>query len=181
MIQNGTWELNDLLKGKNKIRCKWVFKRKLKVSSNIDRYKVRLMAKGYSQVHELDYYETFFPIMKIAWVRILLALTRNKNYGIQQMDVKTEDQFFEWVYLERTMHAVVKRIYQNWSSTHNLQYEKGFYMDFNIHMGHGMKDLISILKLVVSFDAIQIWQLTFGSRTLQISYLVICSWQSTSV
>jgi hypothetical protein len=29
-------------------------------------------------------------------------------------------------------------------------------MDFNIHMGHGMKDLISILKLVVSFDAIQI-------------------------
>ncbi len=49
------------------------------------------MAKGYSQVHELDYYETFSPIMKIALVRILLALAINKNYEIHQMDVKTQD------------------------------------------------------------------------------------------
>jgi hypothetical protein len=89
LIQNGTWELSDLPKGKNKIRCTWVFKRKLKANSNIYRYKVRLMAKGYSQVHEFDYYETFSPIMKIALIRILLALSTNKNDEIHQMDVKT--------------------------------------------------------------------------------------------
>jgi hypothetical protein len=109
LIQNGTWDLSDLPKGKNKIKCKWVFKRKLKTNSNIDRYKVRLMAKGYSQVHELDYYETFSHVMKIALVQILLALTTNKNYEIHQMDVKTQDQFFEQVSLERT-----------WSSQKNL-------------------------------------------------------------
>ncbi len=47
-IQNGTWELPNLPKGKNKIEYKWVFKRKLKVDGNIDRYKARLVAKGYS-------------------------------------------------------------------------------------------------------------------------------------
>ncbi len=47
------------------------------------------MAKGYSQVHEFDYYETFSPIMKIALIRILLALSTNKNDEIHQMDVKT--------------------------------------------------------------------------------------------
>ncbi len=96
MIQNGTWELSDLPKGGKK-RCKWVFKRKLKANSNIDRYKVRLMAKGYSQLHELDYYETLSPIVKISLVRTLLALATNKNYEIHQMHVKTQDQFFERV------------------------------------------------------------------------------------
>jgi len=77
-----------LPKGENKVECKWVFKRKLKVDGSIDRYKARLLAKGYSQVHGLDYHETFSLVVKIASKRILLAIASNKNYEIHQMDVK---------------------------------------------------------------------------------------------
>jgi hypothetical protein len=38
------WELMDLPKGENKIECKWVFKRKLKVDASIDRYKASFLA-----------------------------------------------------------------------------------------------------------------------------------------
>jgi len=77
-----------LPKGENKVECKWVFKRKLKVDGSIDRYKARLLAKGYSQLHGLDYHETFSLVVKIASKRILLAIASNKNYEIHQMDVK---------------------------------------------------------------------------------------------
>jgi hypothetical protein len=66
LIQNGTWELTGFPKGKNKIGCKWVFKRKLKANGSIDRYKARLVAKGYSQIHGLDYHEKNSLVMKIA-------------------------------------------------------------------------------------------------------------------
>jgi hypothetical protein len=71
-----------LTKGENKVECKWVFKRKLKVNGSMDRYKARLLAKGYSQVHGLNYHETFSLVVKIASIRILLAVASNKNYEI---------------------------------------------------------------------------------------------------
>jgi hypothetical protein len=114
-IIDSKWNMGvkQLTKRKKYNKCVSGFsKRKLKANSNISRYKVRLMAIGYSQVHELDYYETFFPIMKIALIRILLALATNKNYEIHQMDVKTQDQFFEQVSSDRNTHGVAKRIYQ---------------------------------------------------------------------
>jgi hypothetical protein len=91
-IIDSKWNMGvkQLTKRKKYNKCVSGFsKRKLKANTNINKYKVRLMAIGYSQVHEFDYYETFFPIMKIALIRILLALVANKNYEIHQMDVKT--------------------------------------------------------------------------------------------
>ncbi len=98
-------------KGENKVECKWVFKRKLKVDGSIDRYKARLLAKGYSQVHGLDYHETFSLVVKIASKRILLAIASNKNYEIHQMDVKR-------TFLNKFLQE--KITWSNWKDLSNL-------------------------------------------------------------
>ena len=45
--RNGTWELSDLPKRQKTIGVKWVYKAKLKKDGEIDKYKERLVAKGY--------------------------------------------------------------------------------------------------------------------------------------
>ena len=38
------------------IGCKWIFKRKLKSDGTIDKYEVHLVAKGYKQKHNVDFF-----------------------------------------------------------------------------------------------------------------------------
>ncbi|MCO5554559.1 hypothetical protein L7F22_008089 [Adiantum nelumboides] len=45
---NQTWELVPLPEGKKVIGCKWVYKVKHKADGTIERYKARLIAKGYA-------------------------------------------------------------------------------------------------------------------------------------
>ena len=47
IIQNNTWVLSDLPPGNKAIRCKWVFKKKLKPTGRIDNYKARLVTEGF--------------------------------------------------------------------------------------------------------------------------------------
>ena len=59
--RNGTWEFCELPNGKNVIGTKWVYKIKRKSDGSIDRYKARLVTKGYAQQYDIDYEETFAP------------------------------------------------------------------------------------------------------------------------
>ncbi|KAK8600801.1 hypothetical protein V6N12_050649 [Hibiscus sabdariffa] len=52
-------------------------------------YKGRLVAKGFRQIHGVDYDETFSPVAMIKSIRILLAIAAFHDYEIWQMDVKT--------------------------------------------------------------------------------------------
>ena len=49
MVNNKVWDLIELPNGIKPIRCKWVFKTKKDSLGNIDRHKVRLVAKGFTQ------------------------------------------------------------------------------------------------------------------------------------
>lgn len=46
--KNSTWELTRLPRGKKKAGYKWIFTIKHKVSGSIERYKARLIAKGFT-------------------------------------------------------------------------------------------------------------------------------------
>jgi len=56
-------------------------------SSSTKRYKTRLVAKGFAQTEDVDYFETFSPVVKMATVRVVLALTSIHRWTIQQLDV----------------------------------------------------------------------------------------------
>ncbi|CAI7846357.1 unnamed protein product, partial [Closterium sp. NIES-54] len=47
--ENGTWELVELPEGRKAITSKWLFKIKFDADGKIERYKSRLVAKGYQQ------------------------------------------------------------------------------------------------------------------------------------
>ena len=49
IMRNKTWDLVELSKDKVLIGSKWLFKSKLKVDGSIDKFKARLVTKGYSQ------------------------------------------------------------------------------------------------------------------------------------
>jgi hypothetical protein len=55
----------------------------------VTRNKVRLVAKGYSQVEGLDFEETYTPVARLESIRILLAYSTYHGFKLYQMDVKS--------------------------------------------------------------------------------------------
>jgi hypothetical protein len=49
---------------------------------------VRLVAKCYSQVKDLDFDETFAPVARLESIRVLLGYATHHNFKLYQMDVK---------------------------------------------------------------------------------------------
>lgn len=55
----------------------------------MDRYKTRLVAKGFAQTFGVDNSDTFSHVAKINTVRVILSLASNYNWNLNQFDVKT--------------------------------------------------------------------------------------------
>ena len=89
ILQNHTWELVDLPPGCKPLGYKWIFKRKMKTDGSIDKYKARLVIKGYRQKEGLDYFDTYSPVTHITSIRMLIAIAAIFGLEIHQMDVKT--------------------------------------------------------------------------------------------
>ncbi|KAK8980873.1 hypothetical protein V6N11_048003 [Hibiscus sabdariffa] len=89
MSVNQVWTLVEPPEGIKPIGCKWVFKKKTDMDGNVQTYKGRLVAKGFQQIHGVDYDETFSPVAMFKSIRILLAVAVFHDYEIWQMDVKT--------------------------------------------------------------------------------------------
>ncbi|CAI7892912.1 unnamed protein product [Closterium sp. NIES-53] len=87
--ENGTWELVELPEGRKAITSQWLFKIKFDADGKIERYKSRLVAKGYQQKEKVDYKELFAPVVKPTTLRTLLAGAAIKGWVVKQMDVTT--------------------------------------------------------------------------------------------
>ena len=88
ILHNLTWELVDLPPCCKLLSSKWVFKWKSKVDGSIDKYKARLVIKGYKQTEGMDYFDTHSSVTRINSIRMVLAIAALRNLEVYQMDVK---------------------------------------------------------------------------------------------
>ena len=56
---------------------------------SVERLKVRLVAKFFSQVEGIDYNETFSPVAKMNSIHLVLSLVALHNWEVHQMDVNS--------------------------------------------------------------------------------------------
>ena len=61
---------------------KWIFKRKLKADGSIDKYKARLVVKGYKQKEGVDYFDPYSLVTRITPIQMLIAITALHNLEI---------------------------------------------------------------------------------------------------
>ena len=110
ILQNHTWELVDLSPGSKPLGYKWIFKKKMKADGSIDKYKARLVIKGYKQREGLDYFNSYSPVTRISSIRMLIAIATIHNLEIYQMDVKTtflNGDLDEEIYMEQPKGIIV--------------------------------------------------------------------------
>ena len=78
----------DLPSRKTAIGYKWVYKIKTRSNGTIDRYKARLVARGFTQEYEIDYEETFAPVARLSSIRTLIVVSMAHKWPLFQMNVK---------------------------------------------------------------------------------------------
>nr|KYP36252.1 Retrovirus-related Pol polyprotein from transposon TNT 1-94 [Cajanus cajan] len=80
--KNDTWELMELPEGAKKVGVKWVYKTKRKENGEVDKYKARLVVKGYAQEYGVDYTEVFAPVARMETIRLVVALVAQKGWTL---------------------------------------------------------------------------------------------------
>ncbi|CAH2101207.1 unnamed protein product [Euphydryas editha] len=123
--ENETWKLIDKNNDKT-VTSKWVFCVKRNLDGDIERYKARLCARGFTQTKDVDYKETFSPTTRYDPIRVILSLAAKENYKLQQFDVKTAflyGELLENVYMEvpEGVHAAPGKICKLLKSLYGLK------------------------------------------------------------
>ena len=87
--KNEPWKLVQLPAGRKSIGSKWLFKKKFNAEGKVDKYKSRLVAKGYSQVEAIDFGEIFSLVANLISIGFLLSIATAFDLELEKMDVKT--------------------------------------------------------------------------------------------
>jgi len=104
LMTNNTWTLVPLPAGRKPVSCKWVLKTKQGTNGELEHYKARLVARGFTQIYGVDYNETFAPVAKFTSIHCILALVVLEDMEIHQMDVKIaflNGELEEEIYMEQ--------------------------------------------------------------------------------
>ncbi|EED15089.1 conserved hypothetical protein [Talaromyces stipitatus ATCC 10500] len=80
LIRFGTWKFVKRSIGRSVISCKWVFDLKYGADGRLERFKARLVARGFSQQEGLDFEDTFAPVIRLESLRVLFAIAA--SYGM---------------------------------------------------------------------------------------------------
>jgi hypothetical protein len=93
------------------VGCKSVFKKKLRLDDTIDKYKARIVAKGYTQKEDEDFFDTYPLVARLTIIRILVSLVASHGLLIHQMGVKTiflNGELEEEIYMTQLDGFIVK-------------------------------------------------------------------------
>ena len=90
MSDNKTWDVVKTPEHKQVIGGKWVYSKKLNKNNYLTKYKAIYVARGFSQVSGINYYETFPPTARLTQIRVLMQIAVQHDLLLQYIDVKTE-------------------------------------------------------------------------------------------
>ena len=85
--ENNTWEIVEEPENKKLIHSKWVFK--IKRDGKNQKFKARLVVRGFLDSNVYDLTETYTPIARLSLVRCLLSVANKFGLSLHQLDVKT--------------------------------------------------------------------------------------------
>ena len=80
--ENETWELVPLLPKQKLVQCNWIFRTKPVADGSDVKYKDILVAKGYSQVHGVDYTKNFALVANMDSIILVLAIAASKGWQV---------------------------------------------------------------------------------------------------
>ncbi|KAF8056151.1 Retrovirus-related Pol polyprotein from transposon TNT 1-94 [Scenedesmus sp. PABB004] len=89
LLGHGTWDLRLPPRGTKLIPCRWVYKIKYNTDGSVERFKARLVVKGFHQRAGIDYHEVFAPVIKYSSFRALCALAAANDWELYHVDIKT--------------------------------------------------------------------------------------------
>lgn len=99
--ERNTWDLVDISSSIKPIGSKWAFKIKRDSQGKLLRFRVRLVAQGFSQQHGIDYDQTYAPVANFDIFRLLLAISVQFKWHTAHFDIKCAFLYGE---LEETIH-----------------------------------------------------------------------------
>ena len=108
--KNGVYVLVDWPKGKKVVKSKWVLRVKPNEKGEVEKYKGRVVAKGYNHVEGVDCDQIFSPTVRFESIRQIVALGTAEGMEMHQMDVTTaflHAPLEEEVYMEQLEGTVL--------------------------------------------------------------------------
>lgn len=121
---NQTWTIVDLPPGESPFGYKWAYKVKYHANGSIERYKAWLVAKDYTLLKGVDYFDTFSPISQITILRVLLSLASIKHWNLEKLDVNNT---FLHGYLHEEAYMSLPPGYYNVGSNQVCKLSKSLY------------------------------------------------------
>jgi hypothetical protein len=88
LMENGTWEEVLRPKDANIVDSKWVLTIKTKLDGIIERFKARLVVRGFTQVQGIDYNETFALTVRMDTLRLFLATVAAEDLECFHYNIK---------------------------------------------------------------------------------------------
>ena len=109
--KNNTCELTNFPNSKKPIGIKQVYKTKYQTNGEVNRFKARLVEKGYKQKPCIDYFDVYALVARLDIVRMIISLTTQNNQKHFQMDVKLNflnGELEKEVYVEQPQGYMIK-------------------------------------------------------------------------
>ena len=110
LMHKKIWDLVRLPAGRTTLQNKWVY-RLMEEDGGKQRYKARLVVKGFAQKKGIDFDEIFSPIVKMTSIKTILSLIAVDYLHFEQLDVKTtflHGDLEEEIYMQQPQGYEVK-------------------------------------------------------------------------
>ena len=103
IMENDVWEFVPRPTRKSVVTSRWLCKIKHAADGNVEKYKARSVARGFTKKECIDYDEIFTLVAKYTTIKTIISLAAVFGWKLHQMDVKTaflNGKIEEEVYIE---------------------------------------------------------------------------------